>query len=124
MPRAKRTVNSFNPRLLNALQEGCKREVRLSFPTGKEAVRCRQELNQLRVALRNEASTGWQQYTGVGIYLDKSDVVLKPKSSMYKDVLDAAGVPDTEIPVPDQDTNIATSDEASFFEDLKKLTRG
>jgi hypothetical protein len=64
---------------------------------------------------------------GAGLYIDPKEpdvILIKPKASEYKLALDAAGIPDPLLPDPDQDTNKATSDEASFFEDLKKLTRG
>jgi len=100
----------------------------LSFPTGKDAIRYRQELNQFRVALRNENTPGWDNYTGVGIYIDakrSNEVILKPKSAQYADVMDAAGIPNSALPSPDQDTKIETSSaEQDFFADLKKLTRG
>src|SRR5215831_12909550 len=127
MPRAKRTSASFNPRLLLALEEGCKREIKLPCQTAREAIRCRQEINKLRSALREENRTGWQNYSSAGLYIDPKNptvVIIKPKAEEFRAALDLAGIPDPALPAPRLDTNPDTSDEQAFFNDLKKLTGG
>lgn len=123
MTRTKRDSSSFNPRLLAALEEGCKREVRLRFATAKEAVRCRQEINKLRAALRAEERSGWQNYSSAGVYIDAKEpaiVVIKPKLMEYKDALDAAGIPDPEAgpEAPKKDTEVVQID--SLLGDLRR----
>lgn len=111
-----RSSASFNPRLLLALEEGCKREVRLPCSTAKEAVRCRQEINKLRAALREEGRTGWENYVTAGVYLDTKDpsiVIIKPKAEEYKSALDAAGIPDPEPPA-----NTKEQTEPTVFDNL------
>lgn len=122
MPRAKRSSSSFNPRLLLALEEGCKREVQLACNDHKEAVRCRQEINKLRAALREEGRTGWENYTTAGVYIDSKNptvVVIKPKATEYKAALDAAGIPDPDpVPAPKADDPPMVFD--SILGDLRK----
>ena len=97
MPRARRHSSSFNPRLLLALQAGCKQQIRIPFATANEAIRCRQDINKLRASLREEGNPDWRIYSSVGVYIDKQSpetVILKPKLEDYKLALDAAVVPD------------------------------
>lgn len=124
MPKAKRDPNSFEPRLLLALKKGCQEQVKFMFPNPKAAVKFRHELHSLRAAWRDSQRLDWQQLYAVGITIPKEEpnaVVLRPKAGEYKDVLDAAGVPDA-LTGPDPIDLGGPSDAIEdFLADLKDL---
>lgn len=47
--------------------------------------------------MRDQNRTDWQRFYSAGLYIDPKDprtLIIKPKDSEFKSVLDAAGVPD------------------------------
>lgn len=130
MPRPKRPPQSFNPRLLLALEQGCKQEVRLPCSSPKAAIRLRYEINTLRSSLRDQKRTDWEKFYQAGLYIDAKDpsvLVIKPKEDEFKSTLDAAGVP--ALPpaptVPDQAAPASELEKQTaidqFLDDLKNL---
>jgi hypothetical protein len=125
MPKAKRNPASFDNRLLLALKKGCQEETRFMFPDHKAAVKFRHELHSLRAAMRDNQRLDWQQLYAVGIYIrgeEPNVVVLRPKAGEYKEILDAAGVPDPLAPGPDPIELRETLDPIEdFLSDIKNL---
>lgn len=124
----KRPALNFDSRLLLALEEGCKREVRLLCAGAKEAIRLRHEINTLRAALREQNRTDWQRFYQAGLYIDKKDprvLLIKPKDGEFKSILDAAGVPDLAAPpaAPEAQPPEPVDEKGleAFLHDLKNL---
>jgi hypothetical protein len=130
MPKARNSYN-FSHRFQLAFEIGSKRELRIPCPTEARALHLRAQINSYRSAAMKENKTNWGKLYDAGVYIEKAEpkvVVIRPKSLEWKDVLDAAGIPDLleDDPTPTAPaaaTNDATSEEElqSFFAELKKL---
>lgn len=105
MTLTKQPASSFGPELLALLKKGSTEVVTLSFSLGKDAIRLRHRIHQLRAAMRRDHHPDWQQVYRAQVVLEGPHVkpgvpdpnkpqklIVSPRDSEYTQVLKDAGV--------------------------------
>lgn len=94
-------ITSFGAELNAVLRQGANKEVRIKLPDKNLAIRFKQRLNKLRVAMKAAKHPDWEQLYRCGITTDPSDpctIILRPKDSEFRDFIKGAGVSTEEPP--------------------------
>lgn len=120
-------ITSFGAELNAVLRQGANREVRIKLPDKNLAIRFKQRLNKLRVAMKAAKHPDWVQLYRCGITTDPSDpctIVLRPKDSEFRDFIKGAGVSVEEPPAVTSVTVGESTPEAvdSFLAELSDAT--
>lgn len=104
MTRSERfPISSFGAEILATLKEGANKEIRLKFDNETIATRFMHRINALRAAMKREGHTDWEALYRCGVHrdqIDRTTIILAPRDSEFRGVLQAAGIPLTEAVPP------------------------
>ena len=100
-PRKPMPITSFGAELQAVLRAGADKRIRIVFPTKNLAIRFKQRLHALRVAMKAADHPDWPQLYRCGVVDDPTNpntVIVGPRDSEFRGVLSAAGIDVAAVP--------------------------
>lgn len=136
MTMTKQPASSFGPELLALLKSGAESRVEIPFAKGKDAIRLRHRIHQLRAAMRRDKHPDWEQVYRTQVLLEGPHIkpgvpdpnqpqvlVVSPRDSEFNEAIQRAGVkilePTPLVLTPIPELQVDANDPAEAF--LKTL---